>query len=521
MRGEIRALKYSRRDVFKIALAATASAKASRLGLASVRCSPDRPHILLIMADQHRGDCIGADGNSTIRTPNLDTIATEGARFRRAYTSTPSCIPARAAILTGLSPWHHGLLGMSAWPIPERYSFELPRALCDTGYYPVTIGKTHFHPARASHGFEKMLVDEHDDNPPAFRTDYHSWFWTSAPNLEPEALGLGWNDYPAKAYPFPEHLHRTRWVGETAIQFLRTYDRPQPFFLKVSFIPPHSPYVPPERFMRQYTDEDLPKAVSGKWAERYRPLSGSKLDIWHGDLGSAQVHQSRAGYYGSVSHVDEEIGRILQALDERRWLEETLIFYTTDHGDMLGDHHLWRKCQPYEPSTRIPMLMRWPKGLITSGRGRVVSETVELRDILPTFLETAGISPPDHLDGRSLLGLVAGKAGGWREYVELEHDLCYSPAVHWNALTDGHMKYIFHACDGEEQLFDLDRDPQEINDLAPDAQYRARLRQWRQRLVDHLAVRGEEWVKNGELVLRPKSMPISPNYPREKTAKGR
>src|SRR5437588_2046085 len=171
MRGEIRALKYSRRDVFKIALAATASAKASRLGLASVRCSPDRPHILLIMADQHRGDCIGADGNSTIRTPNLDTIATEGARFRRAYTSTPSCIPARAAILTGLSPWHHGLLGMSAWPIPETYAYELPRLLCVKGYYPVTIGKRHFHPVRASHRLDKITFHEDGHTPPPVRPD--------------------------------------------------------------------------------------------------------------------------------------------------------------------------------------------------------------------------------------------------------------------------------------------------------------------------------------------------------------
>jgi len=516
--------KFSRRDMFKMAMAATASVNLPRRSFGAPTRSKDRPNILFIMADQHRGDCLGCADNQYLQTPNLDTIAREGVRFRNSYTSTPSCVPARAAILTGLSPWHHGLLGMGRWPIPVQYPFELPQVLHDAGYYAATIGKNDFHPARAAHGYDKMFVDEQHYIPPIFQTDYHSWFYQTAPNLDdPDGLGLGWkgqnNAYLATAYPYPERLHRTRWVGQTAVQFLRTYDRPKPFFLKVSFLPPHSPYVPPERLLRHYTDSPLPKAFHGAWAKRYQPRSGPGLDIWHGDLGPDQVRRSRAGYYGQVTFVDEQIGHILEELDVRGWLEDTLIFYGADHGDMLGDHYLWRKVQPYQPSAHIPMLMRWPKGLISAKRGQVLSQTTELRDLLPTFLDAASVPAPENLDGRSLLSLVGGKAGDWRPYIDLEHDVCYSPLVHWNALTDGHMKYIFHAYDGWEQLFDLDHDPHELQDLASDSAHLNQLKLWRGRMVDHLSERGDDWVKNGKLMVRRKGMPISPNYPRKEAKK--
>jgi len=141
----------------------------------------------------------------------------------------------------------------------------------------------------------------------------------------------------------------------------------------------------------------------------------------------------------------------------------------------------------------------------------VLAQPVELRDILPTCLEAATAPPKSEVDGRSLLELLGGAQ--WREFIDLEHDVCYSPENHWNALTDGRWKYIFHARDGAEQLFDLARDPAELNDLASDAAYEAQVRLWRSRLIEHLAGRGERFVKNGRLALRPDSHLYSPNYP--------
>lgn len=501
----------TRRQFVKLSAGSVALAATSGR-VVRAKTSRERPNIILLMVDQFRGDCIAADGNPAIKTPNLDRIGEEGIRFRCAYSCTPTCTPARSALLTGLSPWRNGMLGYGR--VAEKYPIEKPQALRDAGYYTMGIGKMHWHPQRNKHGFHEVLLDESGRiQSPEFRSDYRAWFASEAPNLDPDATGIGWNDYRAGTYALPERLHPTNWTGETAARFLRSYDRREPFFLKVSFARPHSPYDPPERFMQMYDDADLPKAVVGKWAERYARRSGDDYTVWHGDLGPDQVRRSRHGYYGSISFIDEQIGRILETLEKRGWLDETLIILTADHGDMTGDHNLWRKSYAYEASARIPMLMRWPTGLVAAERGQVSRHTVELRDVLPTFLEAASAPGAENLDGRSMLALARGETADWRPYIDLEHDVCYSPRNHWNALTDGRFKYIFHARDGEEQLFDLERDPGELNDLASDTTYAAQLRTWRNRLIDHLAERGARFVKNGKLAVRPERILYSPNYP--------
>ncbi|MCZ2153488.1 MAG: arylsulfatase, partial [Bryobacterales bacterium] len=391
-----------RRSILKSALAmGVAAAPGAAPAIQQSALSPaSKPNILFIMDDQHRGDCTRADGNTAIHTPNIDRIGAEGVRFRRAYSCTPTCTPARSALLTGLAPWNHGMLHMVA--MGEHYPFTKPQALRDAGYYTAGIGKMHYHPQRTTHGYHQIVLDESGriENP-EFRSDYRAWFWSEAPTRNPDATGIGWNDYVAKPYALPENLHPTYWTGTTAVNFLANYNRPEPFFLKVSFARPHSPYDPPERLWNKYRDAPLPEPKIGDWAAKYAPRSSERDDLWHGDLGKAKVRESRRGYYGSVEFVDEQVGRILEALERRGWLEQTLIVFTSDHGDMTGDHHLWRKSYPYEASARIPMALRWPAGLISGERGQVRSETVELRDLLPTFLDAAGAPANRPLDGAS------------------------------------------------------------------------------------------------------------------------
>ena len=516
--GNTRDAMLTRRDMLKVSAGTVAMASLGVPSAASVVTRRERPNILFIMADQLRGDCIGADGNLAIRTPNLDRIAAEGVRFRCAYSSTPTCTPARTALLTGLSPWHHGMLGMTA--VAERYPVEMPQAMRDAGYYTMGIGKMHWTPQRNGHGLHRLLLDEAARaDSPEFRSDYQAWFMSEAPNLAYDSTGLDWNGFEAKPYALPEHLHPTHWTGETAVRFLNTYDKPEPFFLKVSFHRPHSPYDPPERFWRQYADVDLPKARVGEWAKRYAPRSDESRHVWHGDLGAEQVRQARQGYYGSVSFVDEEVGRILDALEKRGWLDETLVLFTADHGDMTGDNNLWRKSYAYEPSARVPMLVRPPKGMDSDLRGKVSVAPVELRDVLPTFVEAASASIPDTIDGKSLLGTAAGRIPA-REFIDLEHDICYAPQNHWNGLTDGKRKYIFHAYNGEEQFFDLEADPYEQTDLASDPAHTDELRKWRSRLVEHFQERGEPFLKNGDLAPRPESMMTSPLFPKPERKQG-
>jgi arylsulfatase len=508
--------KISRRELFKSGAAAALAFSVSRRGLKALAARDRMPNILMLMTDQQRGDCLGADGHPVVQTPHLDRLAAEGIRFRCGYSSTPTCTPARGALLTGQDPWNHGMLGYHR--VAERYPFEMPRALAEAGYRTVGLGKMHYSPQRADHGFQQLILDESGRvQSPDFISDYRAWFKSEAPTLDPDATGIGWNSYRAGAYVLPERLHPTHWTGETAVRFLKNYEESAPFFLKVSFARPHSPYDPPQRLMDMYQDAAIPAPFAGTWSERYRERSGNDDTIWHGDLGADQARHSRQGYYGSVTHIDEQIGRIVDTLESRGLLEQTLIVFFSDHGDMTGDHHMWRKSYAYEPSARVPFLMRWPDGLASGRRGQVLDHPVEIRDIFPTFLEAAGAPGAERTDGQNLLGLVPEQKSAWRPWIDLEHDVCYDRRNHWSALTDGHTKYIFHAIDGEEQLFDLDQDPGEERDLAGDAAHAATLRTWRSRLIEYLEPRGKDWVKGGQLALRPESIKLSPNYPAQQS----
>lgn len=499
----------TRREALRTGAAAACSALLSR-NKRPVHASAERPHLLLLMADQFRGDCIGRAGNKAIATPNLDRIAGEGALFRCAYSSTPTCTPARSGLLTGLSPWRHGMLGYGR--VAEKYPVEMPQTLRDAGYYTLGIGKMHWHPQRSTHGFHRTILDESGRaESPDFLSDYRAWFASQAPTLNPDLTNIGWNDYRSAPYALPEELHPTHWTAEVATRFIEEYDRIEPFYLKVSFARPHSPYDPPQRWIDHYKDADLPKPYAGNWQERYRERSDDSFSIWHGDLGPEQVRKSRQGYYGSISFLDEQVGRILDALEKRGWLDNTMILFTADHGDMTGDHFLWRKSYAYEASAHIPMLIRWPKGFAAAGQ--TIEQPVELRDVFPTFLDAAGAAIPESLDGKSVLELARGNINAWRPYIDLEHDICYGKSVHWNALTDGKTKYIFHAMDGVEQLFDLTADPGEEHDLAGETAHSETLALWRARLLKHLEERGDKWVSNGKLALRPESTLYSLNYP--------
>ncbi|MBN2292554.1 MAG: arylsulfatase, partial [Pirellulales bacterium] len=401
--------------------------------------------------------------------------------------------------------------------VAEKYPREMPRMISAAGYHTLGIGKMHFHPQRNTHGYSQTILDESGRvQSKGFISDYRKWFKQQAPDLNPDATGIGWNDHRAKAYVLPERLHPTAWTGGEAVKFLENYKDSKPFLLKVSFARPHSPYDAPPRWWKEYEDADLPERVVGDWCERHAQRGKKHKDsLWQGDLGAEKARHARVGYYGNISFIDEQIGRMLEVLEKRGQLENTLIIYTADHGDMTGDHHLWRKTYAYQPSARIPMLIRCPASLVSAPRGQVISQPVELRDIMPTFLEAAGVSyDPRQYDGRSMIDLIRGKTDGWRDYIDLEHSTCYAPENNWTALTDGKMKYIYYAPDARQQLFDLEKDPDETRELSKDPEHQATLQKWRRRMIDHLSVRGEPFVVNGDLGIRRKPTLLSPNYPR-------
>ena len=285
-----------------------------------------QPHIILIMTDQQRWDALGCAGNEAVISPNVDRLAADGHLFCNAYTAAPSSTPARAGMLTGMSPWHHGLLGYGQ--VAEHYPYEMPQMLKDLGYHTLGIGKMHWHPQNVLHGFEATILDESGRvESPYFMSDYRKWFNTQAFGLNPDSTGVEWNAHGAKAYALPERLHPTVWTGDRAVEAIKGYSSERPLFLKVSFARPHSPYDPPRRIVDKYEGRKIPAPVVGDWCKDLaidtHPEKNPEAAV--GNYGVEYARNSRKYYYASVTFIDEQVGRIVDELKKKGMYDNALI----------------------------------------------------------------------------------------------------------------------------------------------------------------------------------------------------
>lgn len=475
------------------------------------------PNVWLVMTDQQRWDSLGYSGNPAIETPNLNRLAAEGCWFEHAYSATPSCIPARASLLTGQDPWHTGILGSGEGQGPARcLENTLPESLAQAGYHTQAVGRLHVSPQRALVGFHNTVLEEGSlRTDPGFVSDYEHWLRREVPDATDESHGIGSNSMHSRAWHLEEWQHPTHWTATESIRFLERRDPSRPFFLKTSFTRPHSPYDPPGPLLDQYLATDLPPARIGDWAARHAVTSWSP-DAWQALRTPEQVHRARAGYYGAVTHIDQQIGRIRSNLSRLRLLDNTMVVFTADHGDMQGDHHLWRKTYGYEGSAHIPLIVLLPKRLQRQfgiSPGTRSEAPVCLQDIMPTILDACGVEIPDSVDGRSVLPMLVDPDGPWREAVHGEHSACYDPSQEMQYLTDGKQKYIWFAQDGSELLFDLVTDPYEETDLAADPAHADQLQHWRSQLVEIFEARDCGWTRNGQMVPRGDGPPlVSPHY---------
>lgn len=485
------------------------------------------PNILFIMTDQHRGDCLGCAGHPVVETPYLDQLASEGVLFRRAYTSVPACLPARMAIITGMDQWNHGRLtmtGSDALNFPTTLMAELAKA----GYHTQGVGKMHFFPQRLLYGFHNMVLDESGRRYGDFVSDYHEWFDEHKEGAyDYRDHSIDWNSWMARPSHLPEHLHPTYWTASEAIKFLKHRDPTKPFFLWMSFARPHSPYDPPQVYWDMYINNpDIPKPYIGDWAAEF-DYPTFDVNASFGRRSEREIHRARAGYYGNITFIDHQIGRVLYEL-QRREPEEydnTLILFCSDHGDMLGDHHHWRKTYAYEGSSRVPFLIRFPKHWQLP-RGQVLDQVVELRDIMPTLLDAAGVEIPESVDGLSVLPLcgksttATGKEEAqrkWRPFIQGEHSISNDPTWGNQWITDGREKYVWFHHTGRELFFNLPDDPGECHDLHADPIWQERVEVWRRRLAEINERRGDPRGRGGKLVPQPQgAMRLSPNYQRWK-----
>ena len=463
-----------------------------------------QPNIVFILTDQMRWDCMSVAGHPVVDTPHLDQLAHSGVRFTNAYSSCPSCIAARASIFTGMTPSSTGRLGYRDG-VPWRYDNMLPQVLGDAGYQTHCVGKTHFFPQRAHLGFHSLDSYEARQNHDGFYVnDYDEWLREKTNGrLEETAHGLDSNSWMARPSPLPEELHNNTWVVTRAIDFVRRRDKTRPFFLNLSFHRPHAPLDPPQAFYDMYKDRDLPPVPAGDWAAA-NDVPVTNINTAQGRLPSKLLDQARRAYFAQIAHIDNQIGRFTLALRAAK-VGPTVFVFTSDHGEMLGDHHLFRKAYAYEGSAAVPFIV---SGMADGAMGAVCDAPVVLEDTYATILEIAGVSVPAQNEGQSLVPIVKNPGAALpREWIHGEHAPYYRRDDGVQFLTDGKVKYIWHTVSGWEQIFDMENDPQELHDLSSDPSARDILEVWRGRMIEELAPREGDGLSDGQRLVPGKALP--------------
>ncbi len=484
--------------------------------------STSRPNILLITSDQQHFSTLGTV-NPAIRTPALDRLCREGARFDRAYCVNPTCTPTRASIITGLYPSQHG-----AWSLGTKLFEDVPVLgdyLVRAGYSTTLIGKAHFQPLKRRYEYESIECQPLMRNLEYWRQFHGPWYGFQHIEIARmhgceshagqhyaiwlEEHGLkNWRDFfedwppnPEKArrlradrhWKLPEEFHYTHWTGERTIAAIeRAAAEGRPFFTWASFHDPHPPYVVSEPWAGMYDPEDMEPGTLVEGEHDQNPIHFRKTqerdpEFWkranqgeviHGGHYQArprrELQKDMAVYYGMISFMDREIGRILEALDRLDLARNTLVVFTTDHGHFLGQHGLTAKAiHHYEDLLRIPWIVRWP-GRVAAGR--VSSDLQNSVDLAPTFLAAAGLEPPVHMTGLDQLpNWLQGEPVRRWSITENHHG---TRCFHMRSFVTQRYKITVYRDGNDGELFDLQEDPGELRNLWHDpaaAEIKARL----------------------------------------------
>ena len=421
----------------------------------------ERPNLVVVMSDQHNSQVLGCAGDPIIRTPHLDRLAAEGVRFAQTYAGSPLCVPSRATFLTG-----QGCSAIQVWSNSCTFASGIPtfaHALAIAGYDTVLSGRMHFKGPDQRHGFTARVMGDvsgpTDGYPPTILGDL---LWPAQGqgqrSLELAGPGrTGFQVYDQTVIDAAAHFVRER--AENGSE--------RPFCLVVGLIQPHAPYIAPRPLYDEYVDRVvLPPVPAGARATQHPAVRKWRQDKGYDRATPDQQRAVRAGYYGMVTMVDEAMGQIIAALDETGLRERTAVFYTSDHGDMLGELGLWHKSTLYEGSVGVPLIASWPERFAS---GTTVRNPVSLIDLAPTFAALGGAPALPHTTGRVLTPLLAGQGppAGWRPevYAESMHVSGFPPS---RMIRRGPWKLVrYHGYDAPV-LFNLDDDPQELHDRAAD-----------------------------------------------------
>ena len=442
-----------------------------------------RPNFLLIFTDQQRWDTIHADGNPVIITPQLDRLCAEGVRFTSAYTPSPVCVSARCSLIHGQYAHHTGCTYNGDAFCDDRPS--MMDLLAEAGYRTHGVGKMHFVPDWGSmRGFQTRLRVDH------LHSDYRDWL--ASQGVDPRIPAGG---APSEMYyvpqvgVLPEAYHQTTWVGDRSVAFIHEQAREsRPWFTFSSISDPHPPFAPPVPWHTLYRGPrmplpNVPADAESHWTYMNRVQNRYK----YRDQGIDRhlVRIMKAYYYATISLIDKQVGRMLAALEETGQLDNTLILFTSDHGEYLGDYDCFGKRGMHDACCRVPMVARFPQRFAAGGRCEHVTSLV---DVMPTFLEAAGV------DGYRSDGVDLAEVARAGENDALAERTVYSQYRQAGYGIYGAMnrrwKYWYSAADDQEWLMDRQADPQEMTNRAYNRFYLADTARERGALLERYAADG-------------------------------
>ena len=436
-----------------------------------------KPNILLICCDQQRWDCLGFNHRYPVRTPNLDRLAAEGTRFDHSYTPLPTCCPARQALVCGQRPERFGALwnyGTENPPVQtlEKTAFSWARSLQEQGYQNAYIGKWHVSPVYSPLDFGYDTYIGHEVLDMHVHAQYGAIQWQG-----------GWM---GETCPYDLEDSYTHQTAKHVISMIDQYGQ-GPWHIRMDFADPHLPCRPSEPFASMYGDEDVPK-----WDAFDDPLEGKPYiqrqmqRNWNTqDMTWEECRHMVRRYYGLISQIDDAIGRVIRHLEQTGQLDNTVIIYTADHGDMCGSRRMMDKHYVlYDDVVRVPLVIRYPKQV----RQNAVSDdfVINMLDLAPTILELAGASVPEGLDGISLLPYLEGKQSPEaRKYALSTYNGQQFGLYTQRMLRNHRWKYIWNPTDTDE-LYDMEQDPYELHNLAHAPACQELLKQMRLDLLEEL-----------------------------------
>ena len=456
----------------------------------------NRPNVLMICVDHWGGLLTRPAGHPVIMTPTIAQLARCGVQFTRAYSACPVCIPARRTLMTGQTPRTHGdRIFNETLEMPDVPT--VAQCFRDAGYQAHAVGKLHVHPQRDRVGFDEVILNEEGRHHLGDRSadDWEMFLADQGHPGQEYSHGLNSNDYLTRAWPFPDHCHPTNWAASQMSRMMHRRDPRKPAFWYLSFVGPHPPVWPLQTYMDQYRDVEMDSPVYGDWSSSYDALPfGARPKVDRFVMRDAPGHEQdlgRRAFYATITHIDHQIRVVIGYLREQGLMDNTIICFTADHGDMLGDHHLWAKRVMYEKSARVPLVLVPTTDDDRLTPGGEDDRLVELRDIMPPLLDLCGLDVPDTVEGVSLIGTQR------RDHLYGE---CGEAEQATRMMRDERYKLVYYPVGNVFQLFDVDHDPLEQRNLAGNADHADAQRHLTQLLIDHLYGNDLQWVHAGQLV---------------------